>query len=132
MKKQIIRLTEEDFHKVVRNSINKILQEINVPTWMKGNDSKYKQAVDVLSRHVLDYIEPEEIINNPDCVENEVEDSWQYVLNDDLLDAVYDRRDVACVTHKYCYGGGGFEVLRQLQMDVRDNVLNILKNEQSN
>jgi hypothetical protein len=32
------------------------------------------------------------------------------------------------VSHKNCYGGGGFEVLRELEMDVRDNVLNILQN----
>ena len=128
MKKHIIRLTEGDLHEIVRNSVNKIIQELDTSAWSKDNNIKYKQAIDVLSSHVLDYIEPEEIINNPDVVEDEVKDCWQDVLDDDLLDAVYDKCDMASVVHKNWYGGGSFEVLRNLQIDVRDNVLNILQN----
>lgn len=132
MKRQVIRLTENDLHRIIKKSVSKIIQEINVSNWVKENDLKYKQAVDFLSKKVIERLGPEEILDNPDIIEDEVEDSWQDELSDDLLEAIYDKYDVACVTNKSCYGGGGFEVLRELQMDVRDNVLNILKNAQSN
>lgn len=126
--KKVVRLTESDLHNVIKESVNKILKEVNIGAWVEYNDSKYKQAVDVLSQHVIKRLGAEEILENPDSVEEEVGDCWQDVLNDDLLEAVYDKYDVACVSHKNCYGGGGFEVLRELEMDVRDNVLNILQN----
>lgn len=132
MAKKIIKLTEGDLHKIIKTSVGKILKEINLKSWVENNNSTYKQAVDVLSKYVIERLGPEDILDNPDIVEDEVEDSWQDVLSDDLLEAIYDKYDVACVTNKSCYGGGGFEVLRELQMDVRDNVLNILKNGQSN
>ena len=126
--KKIVRLTESDLHNVIKESVNKILKEVNIGAWVEYNDSKYKQVVDVLSQHVIKRLGAEEILENPDSVEEEVGDCWQDVLNDDLLKAVYDKYDVACVSHKNCYGGGGFEVLRELEIDVRDNVLNILQN----
>lgn len=110
--KQVIRLTESDLHKIVKTSVNKILKEVNIGAWAEHNNIKYKQAVDVLSKHVLEYIDIEDIINDPDIVELEVHECWQDVLEEDLVNAIYDKYDIACVTHKNCYGGGGYEVLR--------------------
>ena len=132
MAKKIIRLTEGDLHKIIKTSVSKILKEVDLKSWIEDNDSAYKQAVDVLSKHVIDLFGPEDILDNPDIVEDEVEDSWQDILKGDLLQAIYDKKDVACITHSDCYGGGGFEVLRELEIDVKDNVLNILNNVQNN
>lgn len=132
MNKKIIRLTESDLHNIIKKSVNKILKEVDLKGWTENNNLAYKQAVDVLSKYVIERFGPEDILDNPDMVEDEVGDSWQDVLDSDLLQAIYDKYDVACVTHSNCYGGGGYEVLRELENDVKDNVLNILNNGQNN
>lgn len=127
MNKKQIRLTESDLHRIVKESVKRVLKEANIDKWTEHNDAKYKQAINVLSNHVLNQFDEKDMLNNTDIIENEVHNCWQDILTDDLLDAVYDKYDIACVTDKNCYGGGGYEVIRKLEMDVRDNVLNILK-----
>ena len=127
MTKKSIRLTESQFHNIIAASVKRVLKEANIDKWTELNDAKYKQAINVLSKHVLNQFDEEDMLNNPDIIENEVHDCWQDILTNDILDAVYDKYDIACVTDKNCYGGGGYEVIRKLEMDVRDNVLNILK-----
>ena len=127
-------LKESQLRKMIAESIKRVLREneniasgFDTSSWKNSNDAQYQEAVDILSRHALDYIEPEDMIANPDLIEDDVRDCWQFELDGDVLDALYDRFDVAGVIGKNKYGGGSFEALRQLQMDVRDNVLNILQ-----
>ena len=135
MKKNVIKLNEAQLRKMIAESIKRVLNEneniasrSDTSSWKDSNDAQYQEAIDILSRHALDYLDPEDMIANPDLIENYVDDYWQYDLDDDVLDALYDRFDVAGVIGKNQYGGGRFEALRQLQIDVRDNVLNILQN----
>lgn len=135
MKKNVVKINESTLRQIVIESVAKVLSEneniasgFDTSSWKNSNDAQYQEAVDILSRHALDYIEPEDMIANPDIIEDDVRDCWQFELGDDLLDALYDRFDVAGVIGKNKYGGGSFEALRRLQMDVRDNVLNILQN----
>ena len=85
-----------------------------------------------MSEYVLSMYDPEDLIGDPENIEEEVEESWQNVLDEKLVDAIYDKIDVANVTDKNMYGGGGYEILRNLAADVRDNVLNILQNGNNN
>ena len=135
MKKNTIKLNEAQLREMIAESIKRALREnenitseSDISSWKGSNDAQYQEAIDILSRHALDNIEPEDMIANPDLIEDDVRDCWQFELEGDLLDALYDRLDVAGVIGKNKYGGGRFEALRQLQMDVRDNVLNILQN----
>ena len=59
--------------------------------------------------------------------EDYAEENWKEYLDDDLIDAVYDRIDVGKIVDKYCYGGGGFEVERDLELGVRDKVAEKIK-----
>lgn len=135
MKKNVVKINENTLRQIVVESVTKVLSEnknitsrFDISSWKDSNDAQYQEAVNILSRHALDYFDPEDMIANPDLIEDDVKDCWQFELDDDVLDAIYDRFDVAGVIGKNKYGGGSFEALRQLQMDVRDNVLNILQN----
>jgi len=129
--KKLIRLTESDLHNIIKNSVRSILKE-SMEAWKKNNDVLYTNAVNKLSEYVLSMYDPEDLIGDPENIEEEVEESWQNVLDEKLVDAIYDKIDVANVTDKNMYGGGGYEILRNLAADVRDNVLNILQNGNNN
>jgi len=129
--KKLIRLTESDLHNIIKNSVRSILKE-SMEVWKKNNDVLYTNAVNKLSEYVLSIYDPEDLIGDPENIEEEVEESWQNVLDEKLVDAIYDKIDVANVTDKNMYGGGGYEILRNLAADVRDNVLNILQNGNNN
>ena len=129
--KKLIRLTESDLHNIIKNSVRSILKE-SMEVWKKNNDVLYTNAVNKLSEYVLSMYDPEDLIEDPENIEEEVEESWQNVLDEKLVDAIYDKIDVANVTDKNMYGGGGYEILRNLAADVRDNVLNILQNGNNN
>lgn len=129
--KKLIRLTESDLHNIIKNSVRSILKE-SMEVWKKNNDVLYTNAVNKLSEYVLSMYDPEDLIGDPENIEEEVEESWQNVLDENLVDAIYDKIDVANVTDKNMYGGGGYEILRNLAADVRDNVLNILQNGNNN
>lgn len=129
--KKLIRLTESDLHNIIKNSVRSILKE-SMEVWKKNNDVLYTNAVNKLSEYVLSMYDPEDLIGDPENIEEEVEESWQNVLDEKLVDAIYDKIDVANVTDKNMYGGGGYEILRNLAADVRDNVLNILQNGNNN
>ena len=59
--------------------------------------------------------------------ENYVEENWEEFLDDDLVEAIYDRIDVGKIVGKYCYGGGGFEVERDFQIGVTDRIAEKIK-----
>ena len=130
MAKKPVKINESQLREIIAESIKRVLSEnrFDISSWKDSNDAQYQEAVNILSRHALDYIDPEDMIANPDLIEDDVKDCWQYELDGDVLDAIYDRFDVAGVIGKNQYGGGSFEALRQLQIDVRNNVLNILQN----
>lgn len=129
--KKVIRLTESDLHNIIKNSVRSVLKE-SVEVWKKNNDVLYTNAVNKLSEYVLSMYDPEDLIGDPENIEEEVVESWQNVLDEKLVDAIYDKIDVANVTDRNMYGGGGYEILRNLAIDVRDNVLNILQNGNNN
>ena len=60
-------------------------------------------------------------------IEELVEEDYQDVLDDELLDAVYDRYDVQSIVNKNAYGGGGYEVLKQFSNAVKERVADKLK-----
>ena len=59
--------------------------------------------------------------------EDYVDDIWEDCLDDDIKEAVYDRIEVGKIIDKYCLGGGGFEVERDLELGVCDRVAEKLK-----
>lgn len=60
-------------------------------------------------------------------IETLVEEEYQYVLDDELLDAVYDRYDTQSIVNKNAYGGGGYETLKKFSNAVKDQVADKLK-----
>ena len=54
--------------------------------------------------------------------EDFVKDNWEDILDEETVDAIYDRRDVGSIVDKNAYGGGGFEVMRGLEIAVSKNV----------
>ena len=64
---------------------------------------------------------------NSSVIEDFVEENYQDVLPDELLDAIYDRKDVSSIVNKRQYGGGGFETIRDFALDVVEKVANEAK-----
>ena len=59
--------------------------------------------------------------------EDLVSDNWQDWLSDEEQELIYDRYDIASVSNKYDLGGGGFESLRDFEMDVAKRIAEIIK-----
>ena len=59
--------------------------------------------------------------------EDYAHDIWEDCLDDDVREAVCDRIEVGRIVDKYAYGGGGFEVERDLEIGVRDRVAEKIK-----
>jgi len=47
-------------------------------------------------------------------IERYVEENWDAVLDNELVNAINERYDVACIINANQYGGGGYEVIRDL------------------
>lgn len=66
-----------------------------------------------------------------DVWEQTINDEWVDILEnenrDDLVEAIYDLMDVSRITNKLPYGGGGCEVLRDLQLATVEEVGNRIK-----
>lgn len=62
-----------------------------------------------------------------DIFEEYVSDYWEDVLPEELVDAIYDRRRAASITHADLYGGGDFEVKRDLEIGTAEKVAEIIK-----
>ena len=97
--------------------------------WHAGTNAQFDKAVDVLAKSYIGYHGDPEMDERDmrDDVENYVETEWQYVLDDSLLNAIYDMKDASSVVGKNMYGGGGFEFLRELEKAVADSVVTQLK-----
>lgn len=59
--------------------------------------------------------------------EDLVSDNWQDWLSEEEQELIYDRYDIASVSNKYDLGGGGFESLRDFEMDVAKRIADIIK-----
>ena len=171
MKRNIIRLNEAQFKRLVAESVKGVLKEYDLNQWSQGNEDLFLRAVERMTDYVLenigtDYFENAIDLNECDgddiqellsCVDNIgtdifdkpykiksliskycskyyrpvieelVEENYQDVLDDELLDAVYDRYDVQSIVNKNAYGGGGYEVLKQFSNAVKDRVADKLK-----
>lgn len=66
-----------------------------------------------------------------DVWEQTINDEWVDILEnenrDDLVEAIYDLMDVSRITNKLAYGGGDYEVLRDLQLATVEEVGNRIK-----
>jgi hypothetical protein len=93
----------------------------NMKEWADKSDSKFAEIVDILANA---YIDNNEFDENE--IEDWVHDNWEDYLSNDLIDEMYRRIDVASVIDSQCYGGGGFEEKRNLEIAVRDKVLELL------
>lgn len=61
-----------------------------------------------------------------------LEDNYEEVLPEDVLKAVRERHDVACVVDANAYGGGGYEVLHDMYYEAKVKATEIIKRELSN
>lgn len=71
-----------------------------------------------------------------DVWESMLSDNWEEILENEspeLVDSIWDLHDVSKITNKYAYGGGGFEIIRDLQLAtvsaVGDKIKNAIKNQ---
>ena len=62
-----------------------------------------------------------------DVFEDFVEDNWQDVLPTDLVGKLCDRQDVASITHSDYYGGGSFEVMRDIEIGTAKKIAQTIK-----
>lgn len=83
--------------------------------WLKQNEEDYAKAVKILANKVVENFDK---CDSEDDKENWVKDNWENELPNDLVDAIYKKVDVANIIHKNYLMGGGWEVLRRLEIDV--------------
>lgn len=66
-----------------------------------------------------------------DVWEQTINDEWVDILEnenrDDIVNAIYDLMDVSRITNKFAYGGGSYEVLRDLQLATVEEMGNRIK-----
>lgn len=59
--------------------------------------------------------------------EDFIKDHWQDVLPPDLVDKIYDRKDVASIIYSDYYGGGGYEAMRDVEIQTCERIAQIIK-----
>ena len=57
MNKKLIRLTESDLHKVIKESVNRVLNEISIDTLQRAQDKAFKDFDSMLWLDDEDYDE---------------------------------------------------------------------------
>ncbi len=81
-----------------------------------------------LKKLVEKYYIPNKMV---DVWEQTINDEWVDILEnenrDDIVEAIYDLKDVSRITNKFAYGGGDYEVLRDLQLATVEEVGNRIK-----
>jgi surface protein len=56
-----------------------------------------------------------------------INENWYDIVDENIVDALYDRFDCAGILDKNNYGGGSFEALRELQIAVEEKVTDTIK-----
>ena len=113
-KKQLIRLTEGDLHKIIKESINKILNEESpLGIWGSGEPFDWQVFVrgELLKSSDRTFDTAEEAINDCDKFLNSLDwdweeeaTNWNYQLDEDdeeLLTAAYINEGDTCVLNNY-------------------------------
>lgn len=98
--------------------------------WAQENNEQYTKAVEMMAQYIIEELDIESL---EEYEENyyEIEDAasnWREWLDDELVDAIEEKIAVAKVVDKDCYGGGGWEVERDFQIDTRNKVKEIITN----
>lgn len=102
-------------------------------TWAQENNNLYAQAVETMAKYIIEELDIESIEDYEDNY-YEIEDAasnwreWFAEDNEELIDALEEKIAVAKVVDKDCYGGGGWEVERDFQIDTRNKVKEIITN----
>lgn len=79
----------------------------------------YDEAVSLLAAACTESLGDEA---SEDDVENWVHDNWEDILPERLVAYIYAKVDYESVVHANMLGGGGWEVLRGLEIDVKDKL----------
>ena len=173
MNKKLIRLTESDLHSIIKESVKRVLNEVDITSWSHSNTDTFTEAVEILSDSVLNDLlsgdvsevelatdldscdftdiqwffsilseryfrftkpfsikrfnkENKEYLGH-DIFEEYVADNWEDILPEDMVESIVDRMDVASITNRNDYGGGSYEVVRELQLGVAKRVCDKIK-----
>lgn len=97
--------------------------------WAQENNRLYAQAIDTLAKYIIEDFGIETKEDYDECDECELEkcaDQWQKYLDDDLKEALQDRVAIAMVVDKNYLGGGGYEIKRDIQIDTRKRIKEII------
>jgi hypothetical protein len=99
--------------------------------WAQENNEQYAKAVEMMAQYIIEELDIENIEDYEDNyyeIENTASSYWREWLDDELVDAIEEKIDIAKVIDKDCYGGGGWEVERDFENDTRNKVKEIITN----
>lgn len=98
--------------------------------WAQENDRLYTQAIDTLAKFVIEDFGIETKEDYDECDECEinacVHEYWREYLDDELKEALQDRVAIGKVVDKDCYGGGGWEAERDIEIDTCKKIKEIV------
>lgn len=100
--------------------------EKKLQKWAQENDRLYARAIDALAQYIIEDLG---IVTQDDYDDGEIEKcahQWQEYLDDDLKEALQDRVAIAMVVDKNYLGGGGYEIKRDIQIDTRKRIKEII------
>lgn len=105
--------------------------EERVTLWAQENDRLYAQAIDTLAKFVIEDFGIETKEDYDYCYKhNEIDSAvaiyWREYLDDELKDALEERIAIAKVVDKDCLGGGGWEAERDIEIDTREKIKEIV------
>lgn len=105
--------------------------EERVTLWAQENGRIYAQAVETMAKYIIEelYIESlEDYENNFYEIEATASNWREWFAEDDeeLIDALEEKIAIAKVVDKDCYGGGGWEVERDFEIDTREKIKEIV------
>lgn len=112
----------QNFYDIITYNMHNIYQHAN------REIDRLTQEPYELKKLVEKYYIPNKMV---DVWEQLINDEWVDILEgenrDDIVDAIYDLMDVSRITNKFAYGGGSYEVLRDLQLATVEEVGNRIK-----
>ena len=92
---------------------------MTITDWKNKNDVLFNNAVVELAKIAIEEFGTLEEYDGDKFdykaeIERYVEENWDAVLDNELVNAINERYDVACIINANQYGGGGYEVIRYL------------------